>query len=342
MSNRGKKAISVDLSTSDGHRVLEGLVERADVFITNLRPQAKAGLGVDYGSIRAVNPMIVHLKVSAFGPKGEYADVGGFDPLGQAMSGMMFLSGADEPSLQSVIVLDQLTAITASHAVLSALVARDRQGHGQELDVSLLSSAMWLQYANLLFAANGARPLDLAWDRTAVSPLRTTFCCADGGWIMGTNHPPRDFAMLSRALGLEDLPSDERFGTEQLRKENAAALYEILDARFLTKPRHEWLDVMHRCDMFFAPVNSYADVLRDDQVKANDLIVELPHPVLGTLSVPGYPVRFGRDTAGRPDPAPALGEHTHEVLAGLGYDTTAIERLHSCGVVRTTSWAEDA
>ncbi len=144
LSNRNKKGICLDIQTPQGREIFHRLVKTADVFLTNLRNSTKPRLGIDYESIRKINPQIIHAGVSGFGVKGPFSDVGAFDPMGQAVSGMLYLTGDDEPVMLQTVVLDQMTSITASHAILTALFYRERHGIGQEVHVSLYSSALWL------------------------------------------------------------------------------------------------------------------------------------------------------------------------------------------------------
>jgi crotonobetainyl-CoA:carnitine CoA-transferase CaiB-like acyl-CoA transferase len=338
-SNRNKRSISVDVATGEGKAIVRSLVKEADLFLTNLRVPARCQLGVDYEALSAVNPRIVYLTVSAFGPKGPMAGWGGFDPLGQAVSGMMFTTGSSEPVLLSWIILDQLTAIAASHAGVTALLSRELHGEGQEVEVSLFSSGLWFQHANLLFTSL-AGSVQLKWDRTAVSALRSTFPCKCGSWIVGTNHPPRrGWPQLCIALERPDLIDDPRFDTEPKRIQNKGELFPILDAQFRTKDRGEWLAIMSAADLLFAPVNTIKEVLEDDQALANGYIVDFDHRLLGKVKIPGYPAHFSKELAGTRTHAPELGEHTREVLEEIGYDDDRIAKLKEDAVINWRSFS---
>ena len=137
-SNRNKKGIGVDIQNPMGQDVFHGLIQKADVFLTNIRKSTKAKLKIDYASLSSVNPTLIHANVSGYGPEGPMSDLGAFDPLGLARSGMMFVSGTDEPLLMHIGILDQATSIALSHAIITALFVRERRGIGQEVHVSLL------------------------------------------------------------------------------------------------------------------------------------------------------------------------------------------------------------
>ena len=315
--------------------ILHALVREADVFLTNLRESTKPKLGIDYETLRQVNPKLIHANVNGFGPKGPMSDVGGFDPMGQAVSGMMRVTGADEPVVVQMYLLDQMTAITASHAILSALVMRDRKGIGQELHVSLYGSATWLMHANLLTSSILKQNIKPKWDRNTAPPLRNNFKCQDGKWIMGTNHPDHKYwPVFCEAVGQKQLENDPRFATTPLRRANMVELTALLDKVFVTRPQKEWLQILCDAGLLYAPVQEMEDVLQDPQALVNGYVVDYDHPSMGKVRIPGYPVNFSTHAAGPHAPAPELGEHSMAVLAGLGYTSQDIERLKAQNVVR--------
>lgn len=317
-SNRNKRSVELDVGDEEGHRQLMKLVEGADVFLTNLRNGTRPKLGIEYDKIRAINPNIVYVGVSGFGDQGPLANAGGFDPLGQAMSGMMFLSGSEEPLLLQMIVLDQLTAITASHAAVTALLARERDGHGQEVHASLFGSAVWLTHMNILAASIMQGEVDNSWNRVKNPPLRTTFRCSDGKWIMGSNHPEEKYwDAFCEAIEMPELATDPSFATKAARAERNEELISRLDGVFAQRPRDEWVKRLTSRGVLFAPVNTIDDVLADEQARANGYIVDFDHRRLGTISIPGFPYTFSENVAGTWREAPDQGEHTEEVLEAL-------------------------
>lgn len=335
LSNRNKKGICLDINTAKGREIFTRLIETADVFLTNLRKTTKPKLGIDYASIAALNPRIVHANVSGFGPEGAMSDVGAFDPMGQAISGMVFLTGPDEPVLLQSVILDQMTAIAASHAILSALFVRERHGTGQEVHVSLYGSAIWLMHSNMLAAGIFKENPMTQWDRSRNSPLRNCFKCSDGKWLMGTNHPEQKFwPQFCRVTEQPQLEHDRRYATLQARAEHAPELVEFYDQLFMSRTRDEWIELLQSAGLMFAPVQHLDEVLRDPQALANDYIVDFEHPRLGSIKMPGYPVQFSANDAGTHAPAPRLGEHTQLVLADLGYSAEQFEQLRQEQVVK--------
>jgi crotonobetainyl-CoA:carnitine CoA-transferase CaiB-like acyl-CoA transferase len=335
LSNRNKKGICLDIHTEKGRQIFHRLIESADVFLTNLRKSTKPRLGVDYATLSKINPKIVHANVSGFGPKGPMSDIGAFDPMGQAISGMVFLTGPDEPVLLQSVVLDQMTAIAASHAMITALFVRERHGIGQEVHVSLYSSALWLMHSNLLATSLLKGNASLPWDRTRNSPLRNCIKCGDGKWLMGTNHPEEKFwPPFCSITGQNHLQNDPLYATTQARGENSVELMKLFDAVFLTRTRDEWLGMLQAEGLMFAPVQTFDEVLIDPQASANNYVVDFDHPSLGQVRVPGYPVHFSANSAGTHAAAPDQGEHTRAVLSEMGYSDSEIHSLQAENVIK--------
>jgi len=335
ISNRNKRGIYLDIKTAKGKEILHRLVRDADVFMTNLRKTTKAKLGIDYESLKSVNPKLIHANVSGYGPDGPMQDLGAFDPLGQAMSGMMFIAGNQEPVLLHLGVLDQTTAIALSHAIITALFVRERRGIGQEVHVSLFGTALWVQHPNLI-AANvlGVDPC-VRSAREAHSPLRNAFCCKDGQWIIGTHHPEEKYwKTFCRLTGLDDLLNDPRYTDEWARPIPGAQLLKRCDEVFARKTRDEWMEIFLTEKMMFCPVKHIREIRGDIQAKANGYVVPFEHRMLGNIDIPGYPVHFSQCHAGTQRPAPAIGEHTDKILQELGYSEKEICTLKNEGVIR--------
>lgn len=334
LSNRNKRGICVDMKTPEGRQIFEKLIGTADVFLTNLRKSTKPKLGIDYESIRQINPNIIHANVSGYGPHGDMSDVGAFDPLGQAISGMVFLTSHDEPVLLQSVVLDQMTSIAASHAVMSALFVRERHGYGQEVHVSLYSAALWLIHSNLLATGILGKNPVARWDRYRNSPLRNCFRCADGKWLMGTNHPEQKFwPLFCQVTEQDELIDDPRYADVPARTGRSEELVKHFEGVFLARDRDTWLTALQSVGLMFAPVQQLTEVIKDPQAIANGYVQAFDHPSLGHITIPGFPIQFSHNSAGTHGPAPELGAHTAEVLDSLGYSSSEIDALRDQGII---------
>jgi crotonobetainyl-CoA:carnitine CoA-transferase CaiB-like acyl-CoA transferase len=315
VSNRNKRGVCFDIKTEKGREILHRLVRGADVFLTNLRKSTKKKLAIDYPNLSAVNPRIIHASVSGYGPEGPMSDLGAFDPLGQARSGMMFVTGNDEPTLIHLGILDQATAIALSHAIITALFVRERRGIGQEVHVSLYGTALWLQHPNLMISnALGIDPC-VPSVRKAHSPLRNRFRCKDGKWILGTHHPEEKYwAAFCKATGQQHLLEDPHFTTAAGKPAHFAELIALFDKVFATRERDAWMEIFQRHNLMFSSVQRIDEVQRDPQATLNGYVVPFDYKGFGTIPIPGYPAHFSHCRAGTRGPAPTIGEHTQAVL----------------------------
>lgn len=334
-SNRNKRGIYLDIETERGREVFHRLIRGADIFLTNLRTSTKKIMGLDYAAISQVNPTIIHANVTGYGPEGPMADLGAFDSLGMARSGMLYVTGSNLPTMMHMGILDQATAIAASHAILSALVFRERHGKGQEVQISLYGTGLWLLYFNLLMRTFLNIDRLPAQDRRNHSPLRNAFLCKDGKYVMGTHHPePKYWPTLCEVTGMPELIDDPRFATEELRKANCPELIAIFDPVFATKTRDEWMEIFQARKMMFSSVQTIAEVPDDPQAIVNRYVLPFDHPRLGRVTIPGYPIHFSECRAGTRSAAPMIGEHTDVVLREIGYSDEDIAAMRQDGVIR--------
>jgi crotonobetainyl-CoA:carnitine CoA-transferase CaiB-like acyl-CoA transferase len=333
-SNRNKRSICLDIQSSKGRRIFERLIERTDVFLTNIRKSTKKKMGIDYPSLRSLNPRMIHANVSGYGPEGPMADLGAFDPLGLARSGLMYATGAEEPKLMHIGLLDQATAIAASHAVITALFARERSGLGQEVQVSLYSVGQWINgIALMINSLLGINPI-VPEERTGHTPLRNKYVCKDGKWIICTHHPEEKYwGEFCEAIGHVHWLSDPRFADADSRRANQTLLIKLLDEIFKTKTSEEWMKIFIAKGLMFCPVQQVTEIQNDPQALDNRYLVDFQDPEKGRFRIAGYPIHFSAHSAGTRSLAPSLGEHTREVMQELDYSEEEIEQLRSESVI---------
>jgi len=329
--NRGKRSLAVDLKTPEGRDVVERLAERADVFMENMRPGVADRLGVGYERLGALNPRLVYCSVTAFGSSGPGADRPGFDPLFQAMSGLMVLQGfGGPPQYLRIPVTDYYTAALACQAILAALLTRERTGRGQRVETSLLRAAFALQSGTVL--QYPSKP-SIIRD----NPTYRLYRAGDGLWFFLAVGNQTFWAKLCKALEMDQLADDPRFGSWLLRLENNRELLPIMEATFGSKPRRHWLEVLAANDIPAAPVQTALEFMADPAVRHHDMLREYDHPDVGRLTMMGQPLLFAETPTRDPGAPPALGQHTDGVLRELGYTDAGIAELRRRGVVRGPS-----
>jgi crotonobetainyl-CoA:carnitine CoA-transferase CaiB-like acyl-CoA transferase len=335
-ANRNKKSISIDLKRIEGQEILYRLVRKADIFMTNMRRPALETMNLTYPQLKAINQKLIYASVSAFGPKGPDRDKGGFDYQGQARSGLMYSMGeAGMPPLVCQFgIVDQITAIMVSHEILTALFMRERTGVGQEVHTSILGSALFLLYFNVLTAQIGKFEIP-RHQRSRSHPMRNYYRCVDDRWIMITLTPPnRHWGPFCRIMGRPDLEKDSRYDTDIKRLEKAEELVALFDGIFATRTRAEWLEIFSKNDLFCAGVNTLMELVEDIQIIENEYLVDFDHPTLGRIKIPGYPIHFSDSNAGTTSAAPESGEHTDEILMEIGgYTKGEIERFRKEAII---------
>lgn len=329
--NRNKRAIALNLDDEAGRSVLWDLLRSADVMVQNFRPGAIERMGFGYGPVRAVNPDIVYVSISGFGPDGPYANKRVYDPVIQAVTGFTDIQADPdgEPSLFKTIACDKVSAVYVAQAVTAALFARERGAGGQHIEMAMMDAAlgwMWPEaYYNHTF-------VDHAGQMPEFASFYRIWPAADGHLAMIVIQDA-EFEGICRALKREDLLADERFANLLARLVNAHALTDIIDAELRTWPVDDIVARLEAHDVPVAKVNRRVDVLTDPQVVHRGSIAEVHHPAGVTVRQPVPAARFSTTPSGLHRHAPRYGEHTDEVLAELGRTADEVAALRAAGVV---------
>ena len=320
--NHNKKGIAVNFKKEEGKEIVYRLVRNSDIFVHNFRQGVPERLGLGYDALSQYNPKLIYAALSGYGPKGPEAQEPAFDYLGLARSGMMTLVGAPDtpPPGFSGGIADQMGAIMAAYGIMAALLARERLGIGQKIDVSHLGSMMALEGLAIAFRLFTGRDMPRKNRPKEANPLWNHYLCADGKWIvLGMLQADRYWPAVCKGLGIEHLEKDPRFENMDKRRENSEELISIIDKVFITESSKEWMKRLKEAgDVVCTPVQTISDLLDDPQVWANEYLIEFDHSVLGSMKFMGLPMQFSRTPgAARPE-APEFGQHTEEVLIEVG------------------------
>ncbi len=332
--NRNKKSITLNLKEDAAREVLYRLVREADVLVENFRPGVTKRLGIDYGTLKAMNPRLIYASISGFGQTGPYAMRAGYDLIAQGMSGLMSVTGEpDGPPAKCGIPIGDLSAgMFCAFGILTAHIARDETGEGQYVDTSLFESALALsiwETAELWSTGRIPQPFGSAHRLTApYQALKTS----DGYLNVGANNQ-RLWSRFCTAMGREELIEDPRFASNDDRMERRAELVEELEKTLVGKSTKEWEDIFLEAGFPVGPIHNYQQVFEDPHTQAREMMVEMEHPVEGTVKGLGIPVKLSETPGKIRHAAPLLGEHTEETLSQLGYSEEEITDLRERKVI---------
>ena len=337
-ANRGKKSITLDLAHPQGQAIARELAAKADVLLENFKYGDLDRYGLGYAQLKLANPGLIYCSVTGFGHSGPWRERPGYDFMIQGMGGLMSITGERDdrpgggPQKAGIPIADLITGMYASVAVCAALAHRAKSGKGQHLDLALLDSLVAVlanQGANYL--ATGTPPGRLGNDHPNIAPYQV-LPTSDGSFIVACGNDNL-FGKFTQVLGRAELAADARFATNGKRVANRAELTRIIAELTAKRSMRHWLDALEAAGVPCGPINDLGQVFAEPQAVARGLRMELPHPTAGKVALTRSPMRFSETPVRQDMPPPTLGQHTDEVLKGLGKSEAEIARLRSAAII---------
>ena len=337
LEGRNKKSIVIDLKREEGRRIAKELVARADVFVTNFHPSVLKDLGLRYDDLRDVNERLIYAHATGFGEEGPDVEQPGYDMTAWwARSGLMDLvrSADNAPALSVAGMGDHPSAVSLFSAVMLALYNRERTGVGTKVSTSLIANGAWSNGCFIQGALVGVGPYSYPSRDAAPNPLVNHYTTRDGKrFIVCGIRGEKDWAAVCNSIGRDDLLEDGRFANMEGRVRHSEEIIGILDAAFAQKDLAEWRAIFKEHELTCSPVWNFQEVADDPAMVANGVFIEMEHPKYGRMKTVNSPMAVQGSDKVKPQPAPELGQHTEETLAGLGYSETQIQEMVTAGIV---------
>ncbi len=333
--NRNKRSLALDISTPEGQEIARALIAQSDILVENFKTGTLPRYGLGWEDVRKFNPGMVFCSITGFGQTGPYASRPGYDGLVQAMSGLMSLTGpADgEPMRMGISVCDLFAGLHAAIGILAALHHRRETGVGQQVDISLLDASIaMLANQGMNYLATGIDPKRLGNDHPNIVPFRP-FATADGHMFLTVGNDSM-FRRFCENTGLSELASDPRFATNAQRVANRAPLLAVLEPVMRRHTTTWWVDRLEEWKIGGAPINRLSEVFADPHVQARGMVMKMPHPEAGEVTLLGSPFKLSETPPDFRLPPPDIGQHTDEILGDrLGLDEAALAGLRERGVI---------
>jgi crotonobetainyl-CoA:carnitine CoA-transferase CaiB-like acyl-CoA transferase len=336
--NRGKRSVTVSIDKPEGQRIVRALAARADIVLENYKVGTLARFGLGYEDLKAVNPKLIYCSVTGFGQTGPRRDQAAYDFMIQAMGGMMSVTGERDdkpgggPQKVGIPIVDLMTGMYAAVAVLAALARREVSGVGEYIDIGMLDvQVATLANQAMNFLVSGKAPRRTGNAHPNIQP-QDVFACRDGQIALAVGNDGQ-FAKLCEVLGQPALAQDERFAKNASRVRNLAVLHPLVAGLLKERDRSHWVAALDAAGVPAGPINAIPEVFEDRQVKHRRMLVEVPHPLSGTVPQVASPMRFTAAPLVHDRAPPLLGEHTVEILREIGIGDVEIEQLRESRVV---------
>lgn len=334
MANRNKKSVALDLKSDRGREILMRLLADSDAVIENFRPGVTRRLGLDYDTVRAINPSVIYCSITGFGQTGPHRNRAGFDIIAQGVTGFMRMTGhpGDPPVKVGIAINDIAAGSTAVHAILAAYIHRLRSGDGQYIDISLVDAGLaWTMWEAGAYFGSGELPEPTGSRHRRATPYQA-YRTADGYVTIGA-----DFGLWERlctgVLERPDLLHDPRYIDMEARMAHIDELERDIEEVLAHHPTAYWVQKLDQAGVPGGPVLTYDQTLRDEHVLAREMVVDIEHPRIGWMRTLGIPAKLSATPLRIRTAAPWLGQHTDEQLRRIGIPPEEIDRLHDEGVI---------
>ena len=339
MWNRGKRSLALDMRSPEAIEAIRRLAADADILVENYRPGVAEEIGIGYDQLAELNPRLIYISLSAFG-RGPLEPFPGTDPVVQAMSGVMSVTGeADgKPLLVGIPIADFTGAMMVTQAAMLGLLARDKTGEGQKVELSMLYGLIsGLTTRLATYWATGVEPKRFGGRHSVVVPYQV-FETADGYVVAGVwNGGNAKWPPMCEALEIPEVGLEPRFATNELRMENQEEVIKILEEAFRTRPTSYWAPRFEERGVLFSPVNTFSQVLEHPHVQQSGIVTTVEHPLLGEIPQLAPVIGLQKTPGSINPPAPLLGQHSTEVLELAGYSADEITDLVERGIVGVPS-----
>jgi crotonobetainyl-CoA:carnitine CoA-transferase CaiB-like acyl-CoA transferase len=333
--NRNKRSLAIDMKSAKGRDIVQQLAKRADIITENFRPGVVKKLGLDYESLHLANPGLVYASMSGFGQTGPYAGRGGYDIIAQGMSGIMMMTGepGGRPAKVGIAMNDIASGVTALYAILGAYISRLRSGQGQYVETSLLEAGLaWSQWEFGAFFGAGELPAPMGTRHRRAAPYQA-YRTSDGYVTVGANNEKLWRAFCEQVCASPHWLSDPRYASNALRVQHADALQADIEAVFTSHPTAHWVEALDAAAVPGGPVYSYQQVFDDPHVKARAMVVEMEHPIMGTIKTFGSPVKSSGELVSIRRAAPWLGQHSEEIVRSVGIAEDEVKSLFDEAII---------
>lgn len=332
--NRNKESVTLDFKPAEGREILGRLLAKADVFVENFRPGTLDRAGFGWEALRTKFPRLVYASISGYGQTGPRSSEAGYDAVMQAEGGLMSVTGdADRPGYRlGVAITDMVSGLYCAQGITAALLARERSGHGQRVDIGMLdTTAALLTYQAANWFTTGETPKRQGNRHATIAPYET-FTTMDGEIVIAVGND-EIWKRFCAAAGLPELAKDARFTSNKDRMANYEELRPPIDRVFRTATSAQWIERLNAAGVANGEVRDIGQMLNDPQLAARNMIETLMHPTIGATRVIGAPIKLSKDPASVRMPPPVLGQHTDAVLKEIGYDSETIAALRTKRVI---------